>query len=299
MAAIPLSVQPIARTRTYRWKPYWFLVVVLILGGIYHTHLERIVGNLLFLIADRAQTEQHYLDALWWVDLGETFGLDHAPLYQKSGIIKTILGRNAEQLQWVKKSGQMENMDSAGYNDSAIYHYLRVDNNLAQQAIATASQLDPNNAIIRYNFGIILQKQAKSQEALTQWKEASFINDAWELPYLQKSIFYLSIAEYALAEENARLAITRNPNLRAGHLVLIQALHQQTHHEADLLVATNDTLKIFPNDATFLLYQALFLRDKGDKAATLQLLNRLHHTVSDEKIRLRVIRELVYLSGGQ
>lgn len=74
--------------------------------------------------------------------------------------------------------------------------------------IQKAVQNDPDSAIARYNLGLVLLAQGYNNiEALREFREASYIDPTWVLPYLQQSFIHMKMQDYINAEQAAHTAI--------------------------------------------------------------------------------------------
>jgi len=116
----------------------------------------------------------------------------------------------------VKASKQGDNAEI--YSDLGYVHYLKHDLENAEQAIATALQIDPDHKSAQTNMGILLAEQGRDQEALRLFRrttsEAEALNN---LAYIQ-----CQRGDFQLAEQNYHRALEVNPRLKPAAEALVQ-----------------------------------------------------------------------------
>jgi tetratricopeptide (TPR) repeat protein len=127
--------------------------------------------------------------------------------------------------------------------------------------------------------------------ALSQFKEASFIDPTWVLPYIQQGYIHIEMGNFTDAEQAARRAISIDASQQSAHLVLGIALHNQGLHR-EALTSVETALQMNLDDRVAQFYQARILMDLGESDRAFSILNRLLETANQPEEISRMKAEL-------
>ncbi len=136
-----------------------------------------------------------------------------------------------------------------------------------------------------------MMKDNDSLEAIREFREASFINPTWVLPYVQQGFLYNQLGDYVNAAKAASTAVSLDPSQQPAHLILAIALHNQGLDQ-DALKAVEDALQITPEDRVSRFYQARILRNLGDFDGAVAILNQLLESADDPQEVSRINAEI-------
>jgi tetratricopeptide (TPR) repeat protein len=136
-----------------------------------------------------------------------------------------------------------------------------------------------------------LLEQGYNAEALREFREVSYIDPKWVLPYLQQGFIYIQMQDYVNAEQAARTAIRIDFTQQPSHLILAIALFNQ-HKNGEALKYMESALQMTPDDGVAKFYKALILRDLGEYDAALIILQQLLGSSNDPLQISRITAEI-------
>ncbi len=281
-----MASEPARRWRWLRWV--WAFLVVLGIGWMMQSEVSRIGGALTCLIGERlAAPQQRQLFAR-----AEQLGL--APLCALLPWPHEPLSLN--ELLTAPSETQQARLAAAVANHQAVQGILQhqpISDTLV--LLQQAQQNAPQEAVVRYNLGYMLRQAGQLEAAAQRWQEASQLAPKWALPLVNLSALYLDQGEYARAEQAVRQALQRDPQLRAAHIALIEALYHQPNSANLREIALEDALKLFKNDRILLFHKALVWKELGKEKEALTLLHRLSAFGPDPTLHTRVAQEIADL----
>ncbi len=276
--------------RWLRWP--WALLVITAVGWMMQAELGRIGGALTCLIGERLAAMQQPERASQLFVWAERLGL--AP-------ICVILPSQREPLPPTAFLSLPDTANQARLT-AAMANHLAVQASFQHQPISDtlgllhqAQENAPQEAAVRYNLGYILQQANQPDAAAQRWQEASQLAPDWALPLVQLSALYLAEGAYERAEQAARQALQRDPQMRTAHIALIEALYHQPNSANLREIALIDALKLFENDRILLFHKALVWKELGKDEEALALLHRLSAFGPDPTLHTRVAQEIADL----
>jgi tetratricopeptide (TPR) repeat protein len=265
------------------------VITIMLLGW---QDLSRILSGSLFLISEQIlQSKSDYQSTIKLLKYAEALDSRAAFPHSKEGLI------------WYSQ-------DNIEHAETSFMNAVNVDlsngsalNNLAatyfkkrafQQALPyqeRAVQADPDNAITHYNLGLLLIEENNLPEAIREFKEASYIDPSWALPYKQRAYVYLQMQDYPSAKEEASIAIRLEVEDQESHLVNAIAQHTQGKDQ-EALEAIDNALKLAPGDEVSRFYKALILTRLGNYDEALSILQQLLDETNDSRQVSRIIAEI-------
>lgn len=279
--------------RGWRWlRWFWSLLLVLGVGWTMRAEVSRIGGALTCLIGERLAALQQPVSPRQLFTLADQLGL--APLC-------VILPSQQEPLPPAAFLSLPDTANQARLT-AAMANHLAVQASFQHQPISDtlgllhqAQENAPQEAAVRYNLGYMLQQANQPDVAAQRWQEASQLAPDWALPLVQLSALYLTQGTYERAEQAARQALQRDPQLRTAHIALLEALYHQPNSANLREIALIDALKLFENDRILLFHKALVWKELGKDEEALALLHRLSAFGPDPTLHTRVAQEIADL----
>lgn len=280
------------QSRFSHWRRWWFACVAMLILLLSWNDGIRIISGALYLAANpvaqsnfEPQQNLNLLKRIEAFDQGAVFA------YNQEGYIWFQQNDlHSAEFAFTGATNIDQSSDFA-LNNLAVTYYVTGRDPQATMLLQKAMQKNPDHAVLRYNLGLALSQQGYDLEALREFREASYIEPTWEMPYVQQGYLFMKMQHYDDAEQMARTAIRIDPTQHPAHLILAIALfNQQNDHEA--LKYVEKALNIIPNDGVSKFYKALILRDLGDYGAALQLLQELLGSVDDQQQYLRITAEI-------
>ncbi len=267
----------------------WPVLVTALILALSWNDLTRILSTSLFLASDRAaEYGREPIQLLGYaeqVDRGALFAYNQQGylLFQDGDLL------NAEAA--FLEAATQDVANAPALNNLAITYYRRGEVPQATELQQRAVQGNPNHATLQYNLGLLLMEQNARQDAIRAFDEASRIDPAWALPYLQKGFLYLKMQDYMRAEQAARAAIQRDPTQESAHLILTVALYNQGRY-VSAQEAVREALRLNPNDDIARFYQALLTGRLGDAASAIMYLQELRRSAEDPQTVARIDAEI-------
>jgi tetratricopeptide (TPR) repeat protein len=189
------------------------------------------------------------------------------------------------------KALNVNQANGSALNNQAVTYFTTGQIPQAALYQEKAAENDPDNAIVQYNLGLVMMKDNDSLEAIREFREASFINPTWALPYVQQGFLYNQLGDYVNAAKAASTAVSLDPSQQPAHLILAIALHNQGLDQ-DALKAVEDALQITPEDRVSRFYQARILKNLGDFDRAVAILNQLLESADDPQEVSRINAEI-------
>jgi tetratricopeptide (TPR) repeat protein len=229
--------------------------------------------------------------AIRLLDYATTLDRQAAYAYNMKGYFWNQLSEEPPAIDAVINALDIDNTNVPGLNNLAVIYF---NNSLNDQAVSLqqrASEAAPNEAIVKYNLGLMLMEGHDYQSAIRMLREATYIVPHWAFPYIHLSSIYLLTGDYAEAEEAARTATHLAPAQKSAHLTLAFALYEQDE-KPEALSSFTRAAEIDPEDVVARFYQALILRDLGDYRQALRYLHQVLELCSDPGQRSRIAMEV-------
>jgi tetratricopeptide (TPR) repeat protein len=189
------------------------------------------------------------------------------------------------------KALSVDQANGPALNNQAVTYFTTGQIPQAEIYQQEAAKRDPDSAIVQYNLGLVMMKDNDSLEAIREFREASFINPTWVLPYVQQGFLYNQLGDYVNAAKAASTAVSLDPSQQPAHLILAIALHNQGLDQ-DALKAVEDALQITPDDRVSRFYQARILENLGDFDRAVTILNQLLESADDPQEVSRINAEI-------
>ena|GEM_PF-1153335 len=281
------------------WNRLWTVFVTLLILFLTQADLSRILSGILSIASSRTNANLYvYQDALGFLRLAETLDPDAAFAYNQEGYL--WYQQNNSELAKAAYTNALviDERNSPALNNLAALFYMEGQYQQSVTIQQKAVQSDPDRALIRYNFGLALASQDHNLEAVRQFKEATYIEPKWSLPYIQQAFIYLKLQDYMNAGTAASVAAQLDPAQQSAHLILAIALFNQNDNEGAIR-SIEHALEISPADRVSLFYEALILRRLGEPADALLVLNQLFDSTdnSDEADRISAEITAIYLEN--
>lgn len=160
-----------------------------------------------------------------------------------------------------------------------------------------AVQVQPESAQAQYNLGVTAYQAGDYEAAQVAFRQTSLLAPTWPMPHAYLATVYIHSGAFAPATDAAKAALRLDPRLREAHLTLLLALFSQQQTEEGL-AAAGTALSWYPQDATLLLYQGLFLRAAGEPEAALSTLRMAFFAAQEEPLRRRIAEEILAILSG-
>jgi len=125
--------------------------------------------------------------------------------------------------RYAKLGGEAE-LTAEDWREIAVYEIKAGEYTKAEPHLARARELDPRDAEVRYQTGILMLKTARYREATTHLQEAVELNPRSAIYHLNLGIGFFGAKVYAQAVPSFREALELNPDLGVARLLLAQAL---------------------------------------------------------------------------
>ena len=270
----------------------WLVIVAGLILFFTWTDLTRIASGLLYVLSKNAdqpasneQTSMRLLEYAEAIDRGADFA------YNREGYIWFHHDNLRQAEAAFMKALSVDQANGAALNNQAVTYFTTGQIPQAEMYQQEAARSEPDSAIVQYNLGLVMMKGHDNLEAIREFREASFINPSWVLPYLQQGFLYNQLGDYVNAEKAARAAISLDASQQSAHLILAIALHNQGLDQ-DALKAVEEALQITPEDRVARFYQARILKNLGDFDKAVAILNQLLESADDPQEVSRINAEI-------
>jgi Tfp pilus assembly protein PilF len=253
------------------WQRYWAVFVAILIIFLTRNDASRILSGILYL---SAQTRQSPYDSIPLLRDAEFFDRG------------AVFAHNQEGYAWIqandlRRAGtafvnaiHIDPTNGPALNNLAVTYFVVGQSKLAVDLQQRAVQSDPDSAVVHYNLGLILMKQQSNAEAIREFKEASYIDPTWVLPYIQKAFLYIQLQDYIDAESVSKEAIRLDPSQRSVHLILAIALYNQDKNP-EALRSVENVLQIDSDDVIARFYEARILNNLGENNMASSILQQL------------------------
>lgn len=274
----------------------WDIFIVFLIIYLSWHDLSRVLSGSLYLISEQEKQSTYYDEGKAMQMLNYAEALDPSAVFahnQEGYLWFQNNNLNRAQNAFIQAT-QIDRTNGPALNNLAVTYYLTGE---TQQSIAfqeNAVRNDLDNAIVRYNLGLILTKQNIPTQAVLELKQASYINPKWVLPYLEQGFNYLQMQDYTNAEKSARSAIKLDSTQAVAHFTLgIALFNQGKNYEA--LNSIESTLWINPDNRVAQFYKALILINQKKHDAALKILQHLLDTSNDPQQTTRIKAEIEHI----
>ena len=297
---VDVNLHPKDKHKQYSyWNRFWIALVAILIIFINWSDLTRIISGVLYLAS--SPTSQFGYDNQKYMML-----LQYAETVDKGA----VFAHNQEGYIWFHRNDLQNaeaafvkaiNIDLANgppLNNLGVTYFVNKQTPQSIEYLQKAAQNDADSAIVRYNFGVALMKQNYYKEAISELKEASFIDSTWILPYIQLGFIYIETGDYVRAEQVARTAITLDVTQQSPHLILAIALYNLDKNQ-EALKSIENALKIEPNDRVSMFYKARILNNLGEFDTALSILDQLLKSTTDPAQIFRITEEIEALQRSQ
>jgi len=275
------TISPLHRVWRISLYTAWIVVIALITITVSWQDMSRVLSGLLYFESEQA--DQPVFDHKRSVELlNYAESVDHSAVFAHNQ--EGYLWYQRNDLQSAKaaftRAVDIEQTNGPGLNNLAVTYFA--SGQIQQAAISQkeAAKYDPNNAAVHYNLGLILMKQNYNMEAIGEFKEASNINPAWVLPYLQLGFNYVQIQDYVNAEKAANTAIKLDSDQEAAYVILSIALYNQDRDQ-EALKSIKSALQLDPTDDVAKFYKAIVLNELEEFDSALSILEQLLKSTND------------------
>jgi len=270
----------------------WAVVISLVAITIGWKDASRILSGMLYFESGKAGLYDNdhdrvlqFLNYAETVDHGATFAHNQEGFlhYQNSHLADAEIAFN--------RAISIDQTNGPGLNNLAVTHYFMGQSKQATTNQLKAAQSVPDNAIVHYNLGLLLTEQGDYLQAIREFKEASYINPAWALPYLQMGFNYIKIQDFSNAEKSANMTVELKSEEESAYILLGIALYNQDRiWEANN--AFEKALQIEPSDRTALFYKALVLNKLEEFDSALVILEQLLMSAKEPETVARISTEI-------
>ncbi|RPH62741.1 MAG: hypothetical protein EHM81_01600 [Chloroflexi bacterium] len=290
-ADISLS-QKIRYDQSLTWKMLWIAIVVCSIMFLSWNDMIRVASGILYSISDNA-SQSTYDDqrALELLKYAESIDPEAVFAHNREGYLwfqRKILPKAKEAFE---QALEIDQVNGPVLNNLSVMYFATDQVSQAMAYQQRAVQNDPDSALVKYNMGVVLMKQNYNIDALREFKEASFINPTWALPYIQQGFLYTQAGDYVKSEDAARKAIKIDFTQKPAHLILAIALYNQDKSR-EALKTVEYILRIDPEDRISRFYMARILSDLGEFDAALLTLKRLLKSTTDPGQISRITAEI-------
>jgi tetratricopeptide (TPR) repeat protein len=177
-------------------------------------------------------------------------------------------------------------------NSLALLRWRSGEQSEAIALLRRAAQIDPDQAVLHFNLGMMLAQTNDAQGAVQALREATLIEPAWEEAQLQLASAYLAHGDAASAVTAARQALTGQPSSALAARLLASALVNKGGETAPLGAELERLLSQFPQEPLLRYYHAMWLRETGDAASAAKIMRNLLQTTEDATLLARVNADL-------
>lgn len=274
------------------WVGLWYASVALLLLFLSWNDMARIASGSLYIVSSQlsppVHDEQRSMELL---DYAEAIDREAIFAYNREGYI-WFQRDNLHQAETAfRQALHIDQANAPALNNQAVTYFETGLLPQAEMYQQKAARHDPDSAVVKYNYGLVLMNDKETTKALRQFKEASFINPTWALPYIQQGYLYLQIGDFVNAERAARHAIDLDSAQQSAHLILAIALHSQGLHQK-ALTSVEYALQMNPEDRVARFYQARILMNLGEVDRALSTLHQLLETSDDPQEVSRIDAEI-------
>jgi Flp pilus assembly protein TadD len=263
------------------WVWLWYASVALLILFLNWHDMARIASGSLYIASSQltypVYDEQRSIELL---DYAEAIDQEAVFAYNREGYIWFERDNLHQAERAFRQALHIDQGNAPALNNQAVTYFKTGLLSQAQMYQQKAAQNDPDSAVVKYNYGIVLMNDKENTKALREFKEASFISPTWALPYIQQGYIYLQIGDFVNAERAARHAIKLDSAQQSAHLILAIALHNQGLHQ-EALAAVENALQMNPDDRACRFYQARILMDLREFDRAFSALNQLLETADD------------------
>jgi Flp pilus assembly protein TadD len=271
---------------------YWMVVVAFLVILFMWSDLIRVLSGILFVASNQiVPSASNYQESLSLLKQAEKIDPDAAFAHNQEGYIwyqKNNL-QDAE-LAFIRASSIDQN-HGLTLNNLSVTYYATGQLQKSKSLLQNAVKKNPDSAIVRYNFGVVLLNLNHEAEALREFKEASYIEASWAAPYIQQGFIHIHMQDYVNAEREARTAIKLDPTQESAHLIMAIALYNQGKNQ-DALRFVDSALKISPNDNVAIFYKGLILSNLGEFDSALSILQDLLKSSNNDQEISRITVEI-------
>lgn len=270
----------------------WSALVVFLIVFLSWHELSRILSGGLYFMSEK-ENQRTYDSEKTVRILGYAESLDPSAVFahNREGYI-WFQKNDLERAELAFSKGyQIDSANGPTLNNMAVTYFVtnRTQDSMVFQK--NAVQNDPDNAIVRYNLGLILMQQGFNVDAIREFRQASYIDPSWALPCLEQGFAYLQMRDYMNAEQSARFTIRLDSNQKEAYLILGIALFNQGRNQ-EALDSIEYALQIDHGQRVAQFYKAMILSDLGQYDAALTILQELLDVSGDPKQVSRITAEI-------
>jgi tetratricopeptide (TPR) repeat protein len=274
-------------------RVWWPTLVSALIVSLTWLDITRILSGTLFLASDRA--DDYGRQPMQLLGYAEQIDRDAFFAYNEQGYLLYQEGDVPNAETAFLEAVTRDKSNTPALNNLAATYFMQDKVRQAVDLQQHAVQSNPDHSVVQYNLGLLLMEQNANEDAIHAFNEASHIDPAWALPYLQKGFIYLKMKDYVPAEQAARATIQRDPTQESAHMILAVALYNQDQY-ANAQKAVEDVLRLNQNDTTARFYQAVLLGKLGDADSALMHLQELLRSTNDPQAISRIEAEIKSLS---
>ena len=264
-------------------------ITILLLGW---QDLSRILSGSLFLFSEQVlQFKSDYQSTMQLLKYAEVLDKTAAFPHAKEGLIWYSQDNFEHAEASFLNAVNADLSNGPALNNLAVTYFTRREFHQALSYQQRAAQANPDNTITHYNLGLLFIQEDDLPNAIREFKEASYIDPTWGLPYKQRAYIYLQMRDYPSAEKEAGITIRLIPDDQASHVIHAIALYNQGKDQ-NALEAIENAIEITPEDEISRFYKALILVRLNNFDESLLLLQQLLDESNDPQQISRITAEI-------
>jgi tetratricopeptide (TPR) repeat protein len=286
----------IYRTQHFRLHRLGIAIIAILIVFVSWHDITRIFSGALYMVPNLVKNPAYnYQNSIRFLKYAELLNRNAFFAYNQEGYIWFQHGDMQDAEAAFLKAVDIEQTNGPALNNLAITYFTKGKSQQALILQESAAQNNPDQAVVQYNLGLILMNQNANTDAMRAFKEASYIDPKWTLPYLQRGFIHLKMQNYIQAEQAARTAIQTDSSQQSAYLILAIALYNQEEYQ-DAQKAVEQALQMHPNDNVGRFYKALILSRLGNTDSALIILQQLLESSNNPQYSSRIEAEAEAIS---
>ncbi len=273
------------------WEKLWGVAVTILIVFLVWQDLTGVLSGILYLTADHILPFTNHSVAIELLNWAAKVDDQAQYAYEAEGYLWSQLGEKYLAIEAFTGALDNNRITAPTLNNLAVMYLGKGLNDQAVLFQQMASEVDPNEAIVKYNLGLMLLEESDHQDAIYALREATYIAPHWSLPYIHLSSIYARMGNWGDAEEAARIATHLAPARKSAHLALGLALYEQGEKQ-QAFSSFSRAVEIDSEGFTAKFYQALILRDLGDYDQALGYLEQSLELCDDPGQKQRIAIEI-------
>lgn len=268
---------------------WWPALVMILIASLTWRDMTHLFSGLLFLVSSR--TSDNSQRSMQLLEYAESLDKNAVFVYNRQGFLEYQQGNLRDAKAAFINAVAIEEGNAPALNNLAASYFAQGETWKAMEIQQNAIHSNPDHPMVQYNLGLLLMEQHINDKAIYAFKEASYIEPNWALPYLQMSSIYLQMQDYVRAEQAAKNSVQRDRTQESAHLLLAIALYNQGRYQ-EALAATEQAMRLNPNNNTTRFYQAIILGKLGNLDSALAHLQEMLDSSSNPQVVSRIKAEI-------